>query len=355
MNAISSSTLVAIVLLGQPPGETSESLGQGVLLVDSGKLFEGKIDRVGNLYRVVSGGRSEMVRDVNVSFTGQTKDDAYEFLKSKKKLDTAESAAKLADWCKRYGMPKEAVAEARAAARLAPDDRAVAKLVRDCEEFAKTNRPVVRVIGSGVANNPTPSSGAAPPLTIPAMTESRPVKITSTKLADIEIGFSKSVQPMLMNLCANCHADPMRNVAFRLTRIPEGILVSPKTAENVAATMPYLRKDQPLSSPLITFAITPHGGKTASPMMRPSTASKNLEAWVVAAAATIPDSPALVKTIVVVGAATPEVISPKPVEPQPLPTLPVTPTAPQAVPAKPVDPFDPADFNKATNGPKKPS
>ncbi|MFO0938875.1 MAG: hypothetical protein U0798_20410 [Gemmataceae bacterium] len=393
MNALTSYTLAAFCLLGQVPVETSESLGQGILLTDSGRLFEGKIDHLGNLYRVQSGGRSEMVREANVIFSGQSRDDAYEFLKTKKRTDIAEDAAKLADWCKQYGLAKEAVAEAKIAVKMAPNDRAFAKLLADCEAFSKLNRPVIRVVGTPpsekTSSTTIASAGIAPPApTLPTMsatpvarsTAKTPTPIVSSRPEEIEAAFAKSVQPVFMNLCANCHADPQRKLAFRLIRLPEGITVSPSTRENVNASLAQIRKDLPLSSPLVTYAISPHGGKVTSPLNRSTTAFKNLEAWVTLAAATLPDSavPASnrvatvpAKSVVVVGASTPVTPSVPAEEPKALPPLSIAPPSPspthapaaqtpgQSVPSgtpavKPVDPFDPVEFNSTPRGTKKP-
>ena len=93
IHTLTSYAIISICLLGHPPGEQNESLGNGILLTDAAKLYEGKIDRVGSLYRIMSGGRTEIVREVNVAFTGQSREDAYEYLVSKKKTGIAEDAA----------------------------------------------------------------------------------------------------------------------------------------------------------------------------------------------------------------------------------------------------------------------
>lgn len=337
--------LAACCPLVQPPGETVESFGLGVLVTDSGKLHEGRIDRVGKLFRVMSGGRTEIIRDVNVSFTGQTKEEAFDFLLTKKKTESAEDAAKLADWCLKNGLPRQAIEEARAAAKLAPNDRAIAKLVKDCEENARkaVTRPVIRVVGAGVP--PTPTVHAPPPQTLPAMPGAGLAKPVALRSTELELSFAKTVQPVLMNLCVNCHADQSRAGSFRLARIPEGITVTPKTAENVAAVMSQLSRERPEASPLLVYAVTPHGGKTTPPLIRTSTPFKNLETWAIAALAKIPAEPA--KSVVIMNGTTavptmpmgtPDVL--------PLVAPPVTPPVP-----KPVDPFDPAEFNQTR--PKK--
>lgn len=335
----------ALVAPGQPPIEAPESLGYGVVLLDSGRLHEGRVDRVGNLYRVMTGGRVEMFAAANVAFQGQTKDEAYEFLKGKKKSGVAEDAARLADWCVKYGLAKKAVDEARLATRIKPDDKALAKLVVDCERAAAKEKPVIRVVGTP----PPPKSSVAPSATVPTFTPAADSVPTPVKSVELETSFAKTVQPVLMNLCVNCHSDPTRAGAYVLTRIPPGVTLDARTAENLTRTLPFVTKDHPTSSPLVVRALTPHGGRTSPLLLRNGTAHQNLDAWVRAAAATIP-APAP-RSVVRVSESTapPLPVSSVVIEPKPLPPLPAAPVPPKATAA---DPFDPAEFNKTV--PKRP-
>jgi hypothetical protein len=330
----------ALLAPGQPPIEAPESLGYGVVLLDSGMLYEGRVDRVGNLYRVMTGGRAEMFAAANVAFQGVTKDEAYEFLKGKKKANVAEDAARLADWCLRYGLAKKAADEARLAARIKPDDKALAKLVADCEKAAAKDKPVIRVVGTP----PSKSAATAPPVSVPTFTPVAATAPVPVKTVELESSFAKSVQPVLMNLCVNCHADPARAGGFVLTRIPEGVTLDARTAENLGRTLAFVSKEHPATSPLVVRALTPHGGRSSPLLTRGGMAHKNLELWATAAAATMPAAPA--KSVVTVSESTVPV-SPAPsavAEPKPLPPLPAVPVPPTP---KAVDPFDPAEFNQS--------
>lgn len=335
----------------------SGSLGQteslttavtGVVLTDGGQLHEGRIDRLGDFIRIMSGGRTTMLRSVNIAFTGDTKLEAYEYLKTKRKADSASDAAGLAEWCRKNGLMKEAVAEAKTALRLAPDDRGIAKLALEIEDDAKRPRPVMRIVG---ASAPAPSAKAAapssmPPTAVPTMPgEAQAVSVVP---AALEQSFIKSVQPVLMNACANCHADPNRAVSFRLSRIPEGISLTPKTAENAVAAFRMVNPAQPAASPLVSYALTPHGGRSTAPLQRGTTAIQNLETWATMAARAMP-APANPRQPVAAVVPAP-MATPSPTTT--LPSLIVPPPAPVPVESAPVqapvDPFDPVQFNKAS-------
>jgi hypothetical protein len=143
----------------------------------------------------------------------------------------------------------------------------------------------------------------------------------------------------------NCHADQSRAGSFRLSRIPEGITISPKTGENLTAAMNQLSRERVGASPLLVYALTAHGGRTTPLLTRHSTAYQNLESWAASALASLPGQP--VKSADVVAATYPGNPKATPANP-PLVPPPAT-AAPTA--SKPIDPFDPAEFNKSV--PKK--
>jgi cytochrome c553 len=332
--------------LGQT--ESLTMTGTGVVLTDGGQLHEGRIDRLGDFVRIMSGGRTTMLRSANIAFTGDTKLEAYEYLRTKRKSDSASDAAGLADWCRKHGLMKEAVAEARTAVRLAPDDRGIAKLALEIEDDAKRPRPVMRIVGAPAPPAKAVVSSSKPVAAVPTMPRETPV--ASVVPAALEQSFAKSVQAVLMNACANCHADPNRAVSFRLARIPEGISQSPKTAENAVAAFRMVNPAQPAASPLVTYALTPHGGRRSAPLQRGTTAVQNLETWAMMAARAMP-APANPREPLTAAAPMPEA-TPSPT--MALPSLIVPPPAPVpvesvAAPA-PIDPFDPVQFNKASPG-----
>jgi hypothetical protein len=67
-----------------------------------------------------------------------------------------------------------------------------------------------------------------------------------------------------MNACASCHASGVGG-KFVLERVSDG---SKKTSTqfNLAAVLGYIDLDRPTISPLLTKAVTPHGGAVSSPI-----------------------------------------------------------------------------------------
>lgn len=172
--------------------------------------------------------------------------------------------------------------------------------------------------------------------------------------------FPAKVQPVLTNLCANCHAKADHASGFKLVRVPDGFANPRETSRNVRATAKFLARENPALSPLLTKAITPHGGMKDPPLFaRTHPAFKNLELWV--HWASLPEgSPAPtaipvakpVNTAITVAQTPPQAMPaerPVSVEPAKLPTF----SATSVEPAKPIanadDPFDPTAFNRVAH------
>jgi hypothetical protein len=150
--------------------------------------------------------------------------------------------------------------------------------------------------------------------------------------------FPAKVQPVLSNLCANCHAKPDHASGFKLARVAEGYANPRAIGQNVRAAAAFLTRDDPASSPLLAKALTAHGSAKEAPLSgRGHPAYKNLELW--AAWAVLPE-----------GSPMPQAI-PGPVakattsEPARLPLIAAEPAKPEAK-ENPLDPFDPETFNR---------
>ncbi|MCU0702544.1 MAG: hypothetical protein MUF18_00960 [Fimbriiglobus sp.] len=170
--------------------------------------------------------------------------------------------------------------------------------------------------------------------------------------------FPTKVQPLLSNLCADCHAHPKHTSPFKLKAYDPGFS-DPQTAEtNLRAVTRYLDVTNPHASPLLKFAITAHGKAEDPPLKAGHPALKGLELWTHwacgpdgSAMPTAVPPPRVDKTVIQTGATKPA--SPF-TEPARLPPVKTTPlgqfadTKPKADPTKPnpIDPFDPAGFNK---------
>lgn len=147
--------------------------------------------------------------------------------------------------------------------------------------------------------------------------------------------FPAKVQPVLMNLCADCHAKPDHPSDFKLARASAGYAHPEASNRNAREVARFVTRDDPSASPLLTKAITPHGGQRTPALSNPShPAYRNLELWAYWAAG--PEgSPA--PTAVPAKKPARAVVEqpPKPGTPTPAPA------------AKSDDPYDPAVFNGA--------
>ena len=161
--------------------------------------------------------------------------------------------------------------------------------------------------------------------------------------------FPAKVQPVLTNLCANCHARADHASGFKLVRVPDGFANPRETGRHVRAK-----------------AVSAHGGMKDPPLFaRTHPAFKNLELWVhwaslpegSPAPATIPAAkPASSSTPAITVAQTPPLAMPaeRPAadEPAKLPAVRATPVEPAKPIANADDPFDPAAFNRVAHPPK---
>lgn len=296
----------------------------GVLLLDDFTLAEGTVEPFGKLVRVVTADRTRVLPTTQVLFTGKTRADAYKFMTDAIDPDSAADRVKLAQWFVKVNDPARAAIELRAAQALAPNDTAATKLLAELS---------------------TVPAAKAAPATKPTATPPAPVKLaTPPNLpAEVSAAYGSRVQPILMNLCASCHAGKTHTGGFPLERIPEGYANTPATGANLAAVMAAVDATDSPNSPLLKFALTPHGGQKSAALTASHPAYYTLSVWVAAAAPPprVRGFEKPVEKVIEKPAAKPVV---KPVE---VPKVEVKPAVPAVKPVpNPVDPYDPAAFNR---------
>ena len=112
--------------------------------------------------------------------------------------------------------------------------------------------------------------------------------------------FNETVQPILANTCANCHARADHPSGFKLHTVTDRYADAEWMRRNAAATAAFLNRDDLPASPLLTKALTAHGGQREPGLRgRDQAAYRNLERWAYAAtpqAANVPARPASPKT-----------------------------------------------------------
>jgi hypothetical protein len=148
--------------------------------------------------------------------------------------------------------------------------------------------------------------------------------------------FPAKVQPVVMNLCADCHAKPDHPGGFQLTRVPAGYANPEASQRNAKEVAKFVSRDNPSASPLLVKAVTAHGGQRAPALYDPShPAYRNLVLWAhwVAGPERSPRPEAVpTRKPTAMSASQPAA----PARPAPAPA------------AKSDDPYDPAVFNRAT-------
>jgi hypothetical protein len=327
-----------------PLAPTAAPGPQSVVLLTDNKLVEGTVTESGTKVIVRRGAIDQPFTKDQVQYIGKTKDDCFKHLLEKVKADDASGHFKLARWCMYNGLREQALAEAQVAVKLQPNYAAAA-------ELAKTMEESIRLFNAdGTSKLPPPVMPDENGL--PKAVDSEP-EIGAEALT----AFTTRVQPVLVNLCADCHAKPGHTGTFKMAcgTTLEGD--SALTKHNLKAALAQIKKADAGASPLLVQALAAHGGmKQAAFANRAAPAFRVLEAWVFLAAGSVPPEPK------------PEVKSePKPapeVKPAlpPVPPPPLPPAPKFGEDAKPAvqptggtvetgDEFDPSIFNRAATPP----
>ena len=318
-----------------PPA--APGIGSVVLLTD-GKVVEGTVTRAGDKILVRRGSIDQPFAKDQVQFIGKSKEECYTHLLGKVNADDAPGRFKLARWCMYNGLREQALLEAQTVVKLQPNHAMAAAMARSLEESIRLFN------GDGTSKVPSPE---APKPGLPKAVDADPEIAT-----DAANTFGPRVQPVLANLCADCHAKPGYTGAFKLA-CGTGADHDPGIAkQNLRAVLAQIKKADPASSPLLEKSLAAHGGmKQAAFANRQAPAFRVLEAWVVLAASSAPATSAPVPMPVL-----PPPPAPKPVEQpnQVLPPVPPPPAVKFGEDAKPaagtvntVDEFDPGVFNRA--------
>jgi hypothetical protein len=224
---------------------------------------------------------------------------------------------------------------------------------------------VVTFVGAAVqaqqTRKPTDPPLELPTLTQPEVVPTRAVAPTAGPASAPEAkfnseaakAFAAKIQPILTNRCADCHAHKDHAGGFKLKWIEPG-LNDPQSADaNLRAVARWLTPTAPHDSPLLKYAVTPHGKAAEAPLPKRHAAYEKFELWVHwacgpdgSAAPTAVSPPRAATLLVPVQQAV--AIQPATVPPAVVtagfataPTGPMTDSKPN-----PNDPFDPAAFNR---------
>src|SRR5262245_41375764 len=121
----------ATAILAFTAGQAPAADRPGVLVLDDFKLLEGQVTEVPDLYdptaeakvyRVTSAGQVRTLRGKSGLVQGASRQEAYRCVKGKGNPTTGDDRSRMAEWCREAGLVAEALAEAKAAAALAPPE-----------------------------------------------------------------------------------------------------------------------------------------------------------------------------------------------------------------------------------------
>jgi hypothetical protein len=184
-------------------------------------------------------------------------EEAYRFLRARANLKDPDERMRLANWCREYDLPAQALEEVEAAVQLRPGDESIERLARYLR---------------GRKDHPTP---------VAVRQAESPAPLID--LTDDALGmFATRVQPILMNTCASCHIGN-RGGKFTLRRTYDTTLNNRATMQqNLTAVLAQINLREPASSPLLVKSVSIHGaGMTQAPVRnRALPAYRTLEGWV---------------------------------------------------------------------------
>ena len=350
------------------PAATAPSANKILLLAD-GKLLEGEVGQIGDKVTVRRGALEQAFPKDKVQLVAANKDEVYQHLLAKVPAADAAARMKLARRMLLAGMRDQARREALEVVKLDPANAAAAQMARSLEEslrlFPDNGKPATEVAPAAPPNPGVHTAGSPP--TPPATSDIPPV-VTEPEPAvpaEAAAAFPTKVQPILANLCADCHSKPAHAGPFKLAAT-EGFDLRPQAAaQNLRSVAGQIRKEDPAASPLLVKGAAPHGGMKQSAFTGKAAAYAAVEAWVHAAAGTpapvpakpaapavplIPPATAAVPASPLPAVPAPTSIPAPPVPPASIPALPTVPPPPSPTNAGPaVDEFDPSVFNQAVH------
>lgn len=219
----------------------------------------------------------------------------YQYQLERRRGATLEQHLALARWCLHHGYLPGAAHELAAARLLAPDSPAVAKNLERYFAALQTPRPHVtdsdpqltaeeQLRGTSGASDP----GSEPHVLADSAAATAPDAARHDS-GDLEAhleSFTATIQPLLINRCADCHGSGSRNAfVFESPTPGRRQLTSDVTQKNLSAVAAWVDREYPSASPLLVRALQAHGGLSAPPLgPRNQLAIQRLRSWVRAVA-----------------------------------------------------------------------
>jgi hypothetical protein len=263
-----------------------------VLLLVNDRVLEGDIVQIGDQYRIRRGTGEVVITAERVRRLCADWPETMAYVRSQANLGDPDERLRLARWCQLHDLREEALAEARVAAEMRPTHRETLQLLQVLERASDADRAATGsgATGSGAAKQAPGQMATAQPQTKPG---GNIVPVSANAAAQVDLSadglalFNTRVQPILMNLCASCHAGN-EGGGFKLHRAFENGARA-ASQRNLAAVMAHLDLDRPFASALLVKAVSVHGPMTQPPIRdRRAVPFLTLQHWVEHVAANNP-------------------------------------------------------------------
>jgi hypothetical protein len=244
LSAVAGAVLAARAAAAQEPAMPAAT-EQGVVLLQNGRVLQGRVEKLGECYRVSQADGEIRVRASEVQFVCRDLEEGYQ--RKRATLDPQDVSAhlQLAQWCQRQGLLRAAAVELDAARQIDPSNPLVDTLERRLQmalEAPRDPAPPARPVVAGPTNEE-----------LDRMVRGMPPGTVET--------FIQSTQPILLNHCmtSGCHGgrgeDRLQWIRTPLSQPPSRRV----TQRNLYATLRWIDWENPGNSPLLTAAGGPHG------------------------------------------------------------------------------------------------
>ncbi len=215
-----------------------------ILVLRNGQILEGRISQAQGQYVVDVGDGQIRVKPADVDVICQNLEEGYRRKRAETELGNFHHHLELSQWCLQHGLLGPAAAELADAAAIQP------------------NHPMLGVMRQRIklALEPPAAPDATPVRRVGPSNDDLDRMIHSLPHGAVET-FTQSVQPVLMNHCATggCHGPQSEN-ALRLFRVTIGKSASRRiTQRNLYTVLPFIDRDNPANSRLLTATSGPHG------------------------------------------------------------------------------------------------
>ena len=252
-----------------PVSPVTKGARQGVLVLKSGQLVEGKLSQNAGGYLVELPKGSYLVPFERVSVAAKDGHEAYEKLKSLEPNPTPDFQVALARWCIAWKLHEEARLELRDALVADPEHKEARQM------YVRLNQ---------LMNPQYQLPAKIKPKTKEGFQASDPESLAGLS-PELARDYVIRVQPLLLNRCGNagCHG-PSSKQAFQISHIRRGL--NKQTLENLDAVLKHVDLNAPDDSPLLKIPSGNHG-RNGRPIFYGSAGEQNLQAlkeWIAAVA-----------------------------------------------------------------------